>query len=80
MTTTLETLQQLIAEKFGIAPADLDPNKPLTEFGLDSLGLIELLFDIGEHFDVDLPEDRPLNNLAELATLVDEMLAKKRRA
>ncbi|MDD5391264.1 MAG: acyl carrier protein [Gallionellaceae bacterium] len=77
MTATLETLKQLIADKFGIAPDDLDPNKPLTDFGLDSLGLIELLFDIGEHFDVNLPEDRPINNLAELAALVDEVLAGK---
>lgn len=77
MTATLETLQELIAKKYGIAPAELDPNKPFTDFGLDSLGLIELLFDIGEHFNVDLPEDRPLTTLAELAALVDETLAKK---
>ncbi len=75
MTTTLETIQQRIAEKFGIATADLDPNRPFSDFGLDSLGLIELLFDIGEYFDVDLPEDRPINNLTELAALVDETLA-----
>ena len=78
MTTTLETLQHLIADKFGIAPADLEPNKPIAEFGMDSLGLIELMFAVGEHFEVDLPEDRPLNTLAELAALVDEALAAKK--
>jgi acyl carrier protein len=77
MTTTLATLQQLIAEKFGIAATELDPNKPFAEFGLDSLGMVELLFDICEHFGIDLPEDRPFGTLTELAALVDEVLAAK---
>jgi acyl carrier protein len=77
VTTTLATLQQLIASKFGLSVADLDPAKPFAEFGLDSLGMIELLFDIGDHFDVNLPDDRPLNNLSDLAALVDEVLSKK---
>jgi acyl carrier protein len=78
MSATLETLQRLIADKYDIDPATLDPDKAFADFGVDSLGLVELLFSVEDHFDIDLPQDRPLATLKDVAALVDEVLASKK--
>ncbi len=78
MTTTLEQINSVISSKFGVSADELSPERPLAEYGLDSLGQIELLFAIEEHFSVEIPEDEAhVANLQELANLVDRHLAAK---
>jgi acyl carrier protein len=73
---TLEQLTQLIHDKFDIEKSSLQPDLPLSEYGLDSLALAELLFTIEEEFNVKFP-DRPENidTLKELAVAIDELRA-----
>ena len=72
--TTLDDLKQLIHEVFAIDPATLDPNTPLSEYGLDSLSLVELIFSIEERFDIDLPDSgQDVSSLAALAALIDDL-------
>ena len=74
-STTLDELQTLITSKFGIDKDDLSANKPLVDYGLDSLALVELLFSIEDHFAIRIPEERAqLDNLEQLARLVDDIL------
>ncbi len=76
---TLDALKKLIQDTFGIDSTTLAADTPLSEYGLDSLSLAELLFTIEEHFDLDFPEDRQdINTLAGLAGLIDELLAAKK--
>ncbi|WP_293762323.1 acyl carrier protein [uncultured Aquitalea sp.] len=78
MTTTLEQINSVISSKFGVSADELSPERPLAEYGLDSLGQIELLFAIEEHFSVEIPEaEAHVANLQELANLVDRHLAAK---
>ncbi|WP_369294344.1 acyl carrier protein [Klebsiella pneumoniae] len=46
---------------------------------MDSLGLVDFMFTVEDHFKVNIEHDRALQNptLAGLATLVDELLAAK---
>ena len=76
--TTTDQLTRLIHDKFDIDPATLEADKPLADYGLDSLALAELLFTIEEEFDVVFP-DRPENidTLAGLAGLIDSLRAAK---
>jgi acyl carrier protein len=69
---TLDQLTQLIHDKFEIDKSTLQPDLPLSDYGLDSLALAELLFTIEEEFDIQFP-DRPenINTLAELAASID---------
>ncbi|MCS0581552.1 acyl carrier protein [Massilia pinisoli] len=71
---TLEQLTQLLHDKFDIDKTSLQPDLPLSEYGLDSLALAELLFTIEEEFDIKFP-DRPenINTLAELSAAIDEL-------
>jgi acyl carrier protein len=74
--TTYDELKQLLHDKFDIDPATLSPDAPMTDYGLDSLSLAELLFTVEEHFSIDLPDSRTdINSLSGLATLIDETRA-----
>lgn len=69
---TIEQIKQLIVEKFGVKAEEIQAERALSEYGLDSLGQIELLFAIEEHFSVSIPEEEAhVANLQELADLVD---------
>lgn len=71
---TLDELKQLINTSFGISPETLKADAPLSDYGLDSLSLAELLFAIEEHFNLDFPDDRAdVKTLAGLAGLIDEL-------
>ena len=75
---TIEELKQLISESFGIDPDTLTPEGLLSDHGLDSLALGELLFSIEDHFDLTLPDARSdIKSLQELATLIDALKAQK---
>ncbi len=74
MTETLHELQSIISQHFGVPMADLDPERTMEAFGLDSLGVIELMFNIEDHFGIKLPEDGPkVSTLNELARWVDSV-------
>jgi acyl carrier protein len=71
---TIDQLTQLLHDKFDIDKASLQPDLALSEYGLDSLALAELLFTIEEEFDIKFP-DRPenINTLTELSAAIDEL-------
>ena len=76
--SSLKQLQELIHEKYGIDAASLDPNASMREKGVDSLALVEFLFSVEDHFHIDMPDaDSRIDTLAELAAVVDRLVAAK---
>ncbi|MES2948758.1 MAG: acyl carrier protein [Pseudomonadota bacterium] len=77
MSQSLEALKELIHKKLGIEHCALDAEMPLEDFGIDSLGLVELLFAIEDHFSISLPDIQPTDipNLSALAVVVDAALS-----
>ena len=72
--STLEELKKLIHTSFGIDPETLKPEAPLSDYGLDSLSLAELLFAVEEHFDLSFPDDRlDIKTLDGLSSLIDQL-------
>lgn len=58
-----EKLQSIIKE---YTEADFDQNLASQNFddlGIDSLSLVEIIFDIEEAFDIKIPQDNELENL-----------------
>ena len=69
---TLDELKQLLHERFDVDPATLDPEASLTDYGLDSLSLAELMFTVEEHFHVDFPStQQDIDTLKGLADVID---------
>ena len=46
---------QIIAEQALLDPNDIALETPLTELGIDSLGMVEAIFAIEEAFDISVP-------------------------
>ena len=57
MNTTFDRLQNLIANRRSIEPATITPQSTFESLGLDSLDLIELLFDVEDEFKIRIPQD-----------------------
>ena len=76
--TSYEFLAQVLSEKYDVAQESISPEATLTELGLDSLTVVELLFDVEDEFGIEVPEERAtFETLAEAAALVDELVQAK---
>lgn len=74
--SSLKELQDLIQDKYGIDPAELDPTASMRDKGFDSLALAEFLFEIEDRLHINLPDPDPeMDTLAQLAALVDQVRA-----
>ncbi len=79
MPNTLEQLCTLAQRELGGEGLTDKVDTPFAELGLDSLGLVDFMFTVEDHFHVNIEHDRALANptLSGLATLVDELLLAK---
>ena len=57
MPTTAETLKKILVEKFSVAEENIRPEATMDTLGLDSLDMIEVLFEVEEAFDIRVPQD-----------------------
>ena len=74
--SSLNELQALIHEMYGIEAATLDPHASMREKGFDSLALVEFVFTIEDKFGITMPDtDMNIDTLAELADVVDKIRA-----
>ena len=74
--SSLKELQDLIQEKYGLDPATLDPNASMRGSGIDSLALVEFLFEVEDRYAISVPDEYSnIDTLAELAAVVDKVRA-----
>jgi acyl carrier protein len=79
--TTLERLSRILAQRYKLDPARLTPEQPLEALGIDSLGMVEMLFFIEEEFAVHLPsEGIAFGTLGEAASYIDGLIAAQKPA
>jgi acyl carrier protein len=71
-------LADVLVEKYEVDRDAISPEASLTELGLDSLTIVELLFDVEDEFEIEVPEERAtFETLAEAAALVEELIQAK---
>ncbi len=76
--TSYPYLEQALIKKYGVKPEAIKPEATLTDLGLDSLSIAELMFDVGDEYGIDIPDERMnFETLGEAAALVDEFIQKK---
>jgi len=69
---------ELLVEKYGIEEGRISPDAAMTDLGLDSLSLAELVFDIEDLFEIQLQEnDSEFTSFGEAVALVDRYLEAK---
>ena len=68
-------LINLFAETFGISEDKLLPDATLESLGLDSLAVIEFLFQIEDQFGIQIPDQaNPPRTLHEMVQLIEPLL------
>jgi acyl carrier protein len=73
---TLELLRQYLQNKASIDPAKVTPEARLEDIGVDSLILIDLMFELEESLNVRVPDmDSRPTTVAELIDLFDALSA-----
>lgn len=85
MTSVIDTIIAIIAEKALIDPSRLRSESKLEDLGLDSLALVETIFTIEERFDIQVPFDAnnpdasefDLTSIASIATAVESLVAQR---
>ncbi|RYE73598.1 MAG: acyl carrier protein [Oxalobacteraceae bacterium] len=74
--SSLKELQDLIQKKYGLGPEALEPHASMRASGVDSLALVEFIFEVEDKYAISIPETTGnLDTLAELAVLVDRLRA-----
>ncbi len=77
MNEHVQEVQRLVGEILSVSPAAIDPNADLfSEFGMDSLGLFNLVVELEEKHDVSfLQEDYPtLVTVGAVAAYLDQLI------
>ena len=75
---TLATIQNVMAAELDLAIADLNPARSLDELGVDSLGIIELMFTLEDTFGVRMGDERvPLHTVQDIADLVNRLILER---
>jgi acyl carrier protein len=75
--STLEILQDLLMKEYRLTREQLAPDALLATVGVDSLGLIELMFQIEDRFGISLPEEKPplMVTVSDLVAYIDQIVA-----
>lgn len=67
-----------VQERLGVDVKSADAATELASFGVDSLALLELVFEIEEKFDVKVDEDTPPpRSCGDLVALIERLAASK---
>jgi acyl carrier protein len=77
VTSTLSTLLELCAKRFGKAPSELSGDADVFQsLGVDSVQLLSLLSEVEQHFGIEIPdyELREVRTFAQLAECIDQRL------
>ena len=53
--TTIERLSRILVQRYKLDPARLAPDQALGALGIDSLGMVAMLFFLEEEFNMHFP-------------------------
>ena len=77
----LQTIQRMMAEQFELKEESLTPDAQLETLGLDSLSVIEFMFNLEDEFHIKLPDERvEIKTIQDIANIVERMVAEQKAA
>lgn len=76
--SSLPTIQRMMVEQFDLKLEDLTPDATLESLGLDSLSVIEFMFNLEDELKIKLPDERvEIKTLQDVTDLVDRVVAEQ---
>jgi len=77
--STLQTIQRMMVEQFELKAEDLTPEAQLEALGLDSLSVIEFMFNIEDEFQIKLPDERiEIKTIQDIASIVERLVSEQK--
>ena len=77
--SSLQTIQRMMVEQFDLKLEDLTPDAQLEGLGLDSLSVIEFMFNLEDELKIKLPDERvELKTIQDVANIVDKIIAEQK--
>jgi len=75
---SFDYIRQVLVDKFEVNADAITPEATFESLGLDSLTMVELMFDISDKYEIEIPTDRlDFKTLGEAVALIDETLLAK---
>ena len=76
--TTLQRTRQFLARRYGLEEREIRSDATLDRLGIDSLAVLELVFEIEDEFNVRLdPASESIRTVGELVNAIDQRLAQE---
>lgn len=76
--SSLPTIQRMMVEQFDLKIESLTPDATLESLGLDSLSVIEFMFNLEDELKIKLPDERvEIKTLQDVTDLVDRIVAEQ---
>ncbi|MDO8207290.1 MAG: phosphopantetheine-binding protein [Gallionella sp.] len=76
--SSLPTIQRMMVEQFDLKLENLTPDATLESLGLDSLSVIEFMFNLEDELKIKLPDERvEIKTLQDVTNLVDKVVAEQ---
>ncbi|MDA3877394.1 MAG: phosphopantetheine-binding protein [Halothiobacillus sp.] len=73
--TPIELIRKFLQERSDIDPAFVQPERLLADLNIDSLSLLELIFEFEEQWQVDIPNDAVTpKTVQDLINIVEKFL------
>jgi len=78
VSTTLERLQRLFIARFSYKIEDLTAATTLEKLGLDSLDMIDFLFDIEKEFNIIIPDQEfKVTTIQDMVDALDRLISEQ---
>lgn len=72
----LTVIREFLHDRLGVAPSTINPETTLAELQVDSLMLVELIFECEEKFNVTFDRDIPTpNTIGDMMAIVEGFIA-----
>lgn len=76
--SSFDYIKQILVEKYEVKAEAIKPEATLQDLGIDSLTVVEMIFDVSEKYGIDIPDDRlKFTTLGEVVAIADEFIAAK---
>ena len=76
--SSFDFIRQTLIDKYDVDAGAITSDATFQTLGLDSLTMVELMFDVTEKYDIEIPNDKlDFKTLGEAAALIDETLQAK---
>ena len=76
--STLQIIQRMMVEQFELKEEELVPDAQLEALGMDSLSVIEFMFNLEDELKIKLPDERvEIKTIGDVVNILDKIIAEK---